>query len=75
MWGAIHSAEIGDGTQECETVAFASEMIIPSYDLKRNAPASAAPTGAGERRIVVCDPKLYLHTARGRKRREENEYK
>ena len=27
MWGAIHSAEIGDGTQECETVAFASEMI------------------------------------------------
>ena len=27
MWGAIHSAEIGDGTQECETVTFASEMI------------------------------------------------
>ena len=27
MWGAIHSAEIGDGTQECETADFASEMI------------------------------------------------
>ena len=27
MWGAIHSAEIGDGTQECETADFASKMI------------------------------------------------
>jgi len=27
MWGAIHSAEIGDGSQECETSAFASQMI------------------------------------------------
>lgn len=27
MWGAIHSAEIGDGTQECETAEFASKMI------------------------------------------------
>lgn len=27
MWGAIHSAEIGDGTQECETPEFACSVI------------------------------------------------
>lgn len=27
MWGAIHSAEIGDGTQECETPEYACSMI------------------------------------------------
>lgn len=27
MWGAIHSAEIGDGTQECETPETASAMV------------------------------------------------
>ena len=27
MWGAIHSAEIGDGTQECETPEFACQTI------------------------------------------------
>ena len=27
MWGAIHSAELGDGTQECETPEYASAMI------------------------------------------------
>lgn len=26
MWGAIHSAEIGDGTQECSTPEYASEI-------------------------------------------------
>ena len=27
MWGAIHSAEIGDGTLECETVDLAKQML------------------------------------------------
>jgi len=27
MWGAIHSAEIGDGTQECESPEVASAMV------------------------------------------------
>lgn len=27
MWGAIHSAEIGDGTPECETVELANQMM------------------------------------------------
>lgn len=27
MWGAIHSAELGDGTQECETPESASAMV------------------------------------------------
>ena len=27
MWGAIHSAELGDGTQECETPEYASSII------------------------------------------------
>lgn len=27
MWGAIHSAEIGDGTQECETPEYACSVI------------------------------------------------
>ena len=27
MWGAIHSAEIGDGTQECSTPEYACSMI------------------------------------------------
>ena len=27
MWGAIHSAELGDGTQECETPEFACSIV------------------------------------------------
>ncbi len=27
MWGAIHSAELGDGTQECESPEFACEVV------------------------------------------------
>ena len=27
MWGAIHSAELGDGTQECETPEFACQVV------------------------------------------------
>lgn len=27
MWGAIHSADIGDGSQECETPEYASAMV------------------------------------------------
>ena len=27
MWGAIHSAEIGDGTQECDTPKFACSIV------------------------------------------------
>ena len=27
MWGAIHSAELGDGTIECETPEYASQMV------------------------------------------------
>ena len=27
MWGAIHSAELGDGTQECETPQFACQLV------------------------------------------------
>ncbi len=27
MWGAIHSAELGDGTQECETPEYASAVV------------------------------------------------
>ena len=27
MWGAIHSAELGEGTQECETPQYASAMV------------------------------------------------
>ena len=27
MWGAIHSAELGDGTQECETPEFACSVV------------------------------------------------
>ncbi len=27
MWGAIHSAELGDGTQECETPEFACKVV------------------------------------------------
>lgn len=27
MWGAIHSAELGDGTHECETPEYASAMV------------------------------------------------
>ena len=27
MWGAIHSAEIGDGTQECETPEQAGSIV------------------------------------------------
>ena len=27
MWGAIHSAELGDGTQECQTPEFACQVV------------------------------------------------
>ena len=27
MWGAIHSAELGDGTQECETPEYACQVV------------------------------------------------
>ena len=27
MWGAIHSSDIGDGSQECETPEYACAMI------------------------------------------------
>ena len=27
MWGAIHSAELGDGTQECESPEYASSIV------------------------------------------------
>ena len=27
MWGAIHSAELGDGTQECTTPEYASAVV------------------------------------------------
>ena len=27
MWGAIHSAELGDGTQECESPEQASSIV------------------------------------------------
>jgi len=27
MWGAIHSAELGDGSQECESPEFACEVV------------------------------------------------
>ena len=36
------------------------------------APACKKRARAGECRVVVCDPKAYRHTSRGRKRREEN---
>ncbi len=39
MWGAIHSAELGDGTQECESPDFAChivEMIMKEASLLEN---------------------------------------
>ena len=44
--------------------------IIP----KANRAGKCRQARGGECRVVVCDPKLYKCTARGRKRREKNDF-
>ena len=59
-------------TAPADVVRRAEVRASARRPLDPNCASSSYQTRAGECRVVVCDPKAYTYTARGRKRREEN---